>query len=66
MDSQRPEGQRFAGLCVNQEDFSVQDHAVASGERLRDVLLEMGHLKHRPKLPSAMFGIKMMSRQQNI
>lgn len=49
MDSQCPEGQRFAGLCVNQEDFSVQDHAVASGERLRDVVLEMGHLKHTPR-----------------
>lgn len=47
VDSQGPEGQRFAGLCVDQEHFSVQYHTVASREGLGDVVLEMRYLKHR-------------------
>lgn len=47
MDSQGPERQRFAGLGVDQEHFSVQYHTVASREGLGDVVLEMRYLKHR-------------------
>lgn len=39
-------GQRLAGLCVDQQDFSIQDHTVTSGKRLRDVVLKVCHLKH--------------------
>lgn len=45
VDAEGPEGQRLAGLGVDEEDLGVQDHAVASGESLRDVLLEMSHLE---------------------
>lgn len=45
VNTQSAKRQRFAGLCVNQQDFSVQNHAVAAREGLRDVLFEMGHLK---------------------
>lgn len=47
MDAQSSKGQRFTGLSVDQQDLSVQDHAVTSRERLRDVVLKVGHLKHR-------------------
>lgn len=43
--AQCSKGQGFTGLGVDQQDFSVQDHAVTSGERLRDVVLEVRHLK---------------------
>lgn len=45
MDAQSSKGQRFTGLCVDQQDFGVQDHTVASRERLRDVVLKVGHLQ---------------------
>lgn len=47
MDAQSSKGQRFTGLCVDQQDFGVQDHTVASRERLGDVVLKVGHLEHR-------------------
>lgn len=46
MYAQSSKGQRFTGLCVDQQDFSIQDHTVSSGERLRDVVLKVRHLKH--------------------
>lgn len=45
VDTQSPKGQRFAGVGVNEEDFSVQYHAVSSREGLRDELFEVSHLK---------------------
>lgn len=45
--AQCSKGQRFTGLSVDQQDFSVQDHAVTSGERLRDVVLKVRHLKRQ-------------------
>lgn len=44
--SQSSKGQRFTGLCVDQQDFSIQNHTLTSGEGLRDVVLEVGHLEH--------------------
>lgn len=49
MNAQRAERQRFAALSVDQENFGVQDHAVAAGERLRDEVSEMCHLEYGTK-----------------
>lgn len=49
MNAQSSKGQRFTGLGVDQQDLSVQDHAVTSRERLRDVVLEVGHLKRESR-----------------
>lgn len=43
--SQSPKGQWFAFLVVDQEHLRVQDHAVAPGESLGDVVLKVGHLE---------------------
>ena len=43
--AQRAEGEGLAGVGVDEEDFSVQDHAVAAGEGLGDELLKVGHLQ---------------------
>lgn len=44
VDTQGPKRQRFAGLRVDQKDFSIQNHTVATRKGLRDVLFEMSHL----------------------
>lgn len=44
--AQSSKGQRFAALCVDQQDFCVQDHTVTSRERLRDVVLKVRHLEN--------------------
>lgn len=50
MHAQCPEGQWFACLAVDQEHLRVQDHAVAPGESLGDVVLKVGHLEAEESL----------------
>lgn len=45
MHAQRPKGQWFACLVVDEEHLRVQDHAVAPRESLGDVVLKVGHLE---------------------
>lgn len=53
VDTQSPKGQRFTGVGVNEEDFSIQYHAVSSRERLRDELFEVSHLKQTDAVRTA-------------
>lgn len=43
--AQRAEGERLAGVGVDEQHLGVQNHTVAAGERPRDVVLEVCHLE---------------------